>query len=83
MTRFLMALIFSSASLAGLALILYAVLAAPGTGSRTAEANDTVLGFSESAEQPGRVPEPDTRHESHEHREKEPFDPNKHKPEPL
>jgi hypothetical protein len=83
MTRFFLALIFSTASLTGLGLILYTVLTGPGGPGKPAGANDVVLGFSGSAEQTGGLLDSGTGHEGHKHREKEPFDPDKHKPEPL
>jgi hypothetical protein len=40
-------------------------------------------GFSDSAGEPGGVLDLDIGHEGLKHWEKEPFDPDKHKPEPL
>jgi hypothetical protein len=77
-----MTLIFSVVSLAGLGLILYGALARRGSDSKPAEGEDTTLGFLEPVEQGGLL-DLDTGHEGLKHREKEPFDPEKHKPEPL
>ncbi len=76
MTRLYMALIFSAVSLAGLALILYASLA----NRKPAVARDTPLDLSEPD---GGILDLETGHEGLKHRDKEPFDPEKHKPEPL
>jgi len=79
MTRLYMSLLFSAVSLAGLGLSLYAILA----DRKPAEAEDVVLGFSKSAERDPVVFDLDTGHEGLKHSKKEPFDPEKHKPEPL
>jgi hypothetical protein len=68
---------FSFVSLAGLGLILYAILA----NRKPAVAEDTPLGFSD--EQDSGILDLETGHEGLKHRDKEPFDPDKHKPEPL
>jgi hypothetical protein len=83
MTRFYATLIFSVVSLAGLGLILYGALARRGLDSKPAEGEDTALGFLEPVEQGPGLLDLDTGHEGLKHREKEPFDPEKHKPEPL
>ncbi len=83
MTRFFLTLIFSTASLTGFGLILYAVLAAPNADSIPTEPEEAVLGFSESTERAGGISDFATGLEDRNHREKEPFDPDKHKPEPL
>ena len=81
MTRFYLAIAFSIASLTGLALILYGALA----GSRRREDERAVaLGFSGAAgNEPTAVLDLDIGHEGLKHREKEPFDPDKHKPQPI
>jgi hypothetical protein len=74
-----MSLLFSAVSLAGLGLTLYATLA----NRKRAESEGAVLGFSESTEQDQGILDLDTGHEGLKHSEKEPFDPEKHKSEPL
>jgi hypothetical protein len=74
-----MTLIFSAVSLAGLALILYASLA----NRKPAVARDTPLDLSEPDEQDVGILDLETGHEGLKHRDKEPFNPEKHKPEPL
>jgi hypothetical protein len=72
-----MTLLFSASSLAGLGLILYAFKAnRPPT-----ESEDALLAFSDSNERDFGILDLDTGHEGLKHREKEPFDPEKHKPE--
>jgi hypothetical protein len=83
MTRYYLSLIFSAASLAGLGLLLYAIMAMRGANPKPAEGEDAVLGFSEPVEQGFGLLDLDTGHEGLKHREKEPFDPEKHKAEPL
>lgn len=79
MTRFYMTLLFSAVTLAGLGLLLYAIKA----GRRPAGAEDALLAFSDSGERDSGILDLETGHEGLKHREKEPFDPEKHKPEPL
>jgi hypothetical protein len=78
-----MTLIFCGVSLAGLCLLLYAIAAMRGANPKPAEGDDTVLDLSESVEQGCGVLDLDTGHEGLKQRQKEPFDPEKHKPEPL
>ena len=79
MTRIYMMLVFAAISLAGLGLVLYGIL----TNRKPAEAEDASIGFSESVDQDSGILDLDTGHEGMKHRDKEPFDPEKHKPEPL
>jgi hypothetical protein len=88
MTRYYLTLVFAAASVAGFALILYAIL----TGSRpnresTGDREDgraVDLGFSGSVcERGAAILDLDMGHEGLKHREKEPFDPDKHKPQPV
>jgi hypothetical protein len=83
MTRFYLALVFSGVCLAGLGLILYAILA--GRDRRSTGEKDTMLGFSDSETEPRGfdVLDLDTGHEGLQHKEKEAFNPGKHKPEPI
>jgi hypothetical protein len=83
MSRFYLLVIFSAASLVGLGLILYAIMAFPRANLKVAGEEGAALDFSESGEQAGELLDLDTGHEGLKHREKEPFDPGKHKPEPL
>ncbi|HYA40185.1 MAG TPA: hypothetical protein VEF34_02695 [Syntrophobacteraceae bacterium] len=82
MSRLYLAIVFSAVSLAGLAMILYAIL----TGSRRREESPAAVevGFSGGAGSAGdAIFDLDIGHEGLKHREKEPFDPSKHKPLPL
>ena len=83
MTRFTMTLILSVVSLAGLGLIVYGAAAGRGSNRKVAEGEDTALGFFEPVEQDPGLLDLGTGHEGLKHTEKEPFDPEKHKPEPL
>ncbi len=83
MTRLYLALIFGTVSLAGFGLILYAILAVAGATRKSAVDEDAALGFSECTEPACGLLDLDTGHEGLKHTEKEPFDPEKHKPEPL
>jgi hypothetical protein len=77
MTRFYVTLMFSFVSLAGLVLVLHAILA----NRKPAVTEDAPLGFSD--EQDSGILDLETGHEGLKHRDKEPFNPDKHKPEPL
>jgi len=81
MTRFYMSLLFSAVSLTGLGVTLYAIIG----NRKSAEAKEEApLGFFEStAEQASGILDIDTGHEGLKHSAKEPFDPEKHKSEPL
>ncbi len=84
MTRFCLTLVFSAASLTGFGLILYGMLAGSRRNRGSIDGGCVALGFSDSAEEPGvGIIDLDMGHEGLKHREKEPFDPNKHKPEPI
>ncbi len=83
MSRFYLTVIFSAASLIGLGLILFAIMAFPRAGLKDVAEEDAGLDFSESGEQAEGLLDLDTGHEGLKHRDKEPFDPGKHKPEPL
>jgi hypothetical protein len=88
MTRFYLIVAFAAASVTGFVLILYAIL----TGSRancgssfdSAEAAGVELGFSDpvSGSGPGLL-DLDMGHEGLKHKEKEAFDPARHKPQPI
>ena len=85
MTRFYLTLVFSASAFAGFGLILYSILASrqnrcSAGGQAGGEA--VSLGFSDSPEEPG-ILDLDMGHEGLKHRGKEPFDPGKHKPEPI
>jgi len=83
MSRFYLTLVFSAASLAGFGMILYGILAGPRQ-NREANREAVTLGFFGSAEEPvGGILDLDMGHEGLKHREKEAFDPEKHKPEPI
>jgi hypothetical protein len=83
MTRLYLALVFGVVSLSGLGMILYGVVA--GRDRRSTGEKDDVLGFSDSAEEPAgfQLLGLDTGHEGLQHKEKEAFNPGKHKPEPI
>ncbi len=84
MTRFYLALVFSVMSLAGFGLILYGILARPVKNLGSLDDENVVLGFSESTDEsaPGLL-DFNTGYEGLKHKGKEPFDPEKHKPEPI
>jgi hypothetical protein len=83
MTRFCLTLVFSSASVAGFGLILYAILAGSRRNRDSVGPESVALGFSDSDGQPVEILDLDMGHEGLKHREKEPFNPDKHKPEPI
>ncbi len=83
MTRFYLALLFSIMSLAGFGMILYGILARPAKSLGSIDDGGVVLGFSESNEDGVGLLDFDTGHEGLKHKGKEPFDPEKHKPEPI
>lgn len=81
MTRLYLALVFAVLSLSGLGLILYGVLA--GRNGRPACEKGDVLGFSADESAGFQLLDLDTGHEGLQHKEKEAFNPGKHKPEPI
>ncbi len=83
MIRFYLALVFSVMSLAGFGLILYGILARPMNNAGSINDGNVVLGFSETGEEAAGLLDFDTGHEGLKHKGKEPFDPDKHKPEPI
>jgi hypothetical protein len=83
MTRFYLTLLFSATSVAGIGLVLYAILAGRRRNCEPIGGESVAVGFSDSAGKPGGVLDLDIGHEGLKHREKEPFDPDKHKPEPI
>jgi len=84
MSRICLTLLFSAVSVAGLGLLLYALLAGrPPRGALRSGAGSVAAGLSDSAGEPGGVLDLDMGHEGLKHWEKEPFDPDKHKPEPI
>jgi len=83
MTRFCLTLLFSATSVAGAALVLYAILAGSRPNRESIGGQSVAAGLSDSAGEPGGVLDLDMGHEGLKHREKEPFDPDKHKPEPI
>ncbi len=83
MARFCLTLLFSATSVAGLGLVLYAIIAGRRRNRESVGEESVAVGFSDSAEEPGGVLDLDIGHEGLKHKEKEPFDPDKHKPEPI
>lgn len=84
MTRFILTMVFLAACAVGFGLILYAVMAGPRQKRASIEAESVPVGFSDlSAGRGAGILDSDTGHEGLKHREKEPFDPDKHKPEPI
>jgi hypothetical protein len=83
MTRFYLTVASLAASAAGAAMILYGTLTGPR--DRKGEEEQAVkLAFSNSAADSGSaILDLDIGHEGLKHREKEPFDPDKHKPERI
>jgi hypothetical protein len=82
MTRFCLTVLFSAISVTGLALVMFAILA--GRRNRAPVGPESLVeGLSDSAGEPGGVLDLDMGHEGLKHREKEAFDPDKHKPEPI
>jgi hypothetical protein len=81
MTRIYLTILFSSVSVAGLCLIVYGLL----TRSRRSAGSSgkEQLGFSDSPEHNFEFLDLDMGHEGLKHREKERFDPVRHRPEPL
>jgi hypothetical protein len=68
---------------AGLALVLYAIMAGRRRNPESIGEESVAVGFSDSVAGPGGVLDLDIGHEGLKHREKEPFDPDKHKPDPI
>jgi hypothetical protein len=83
MTRFCLTMLFSATSVAGLGLVLYAFLAGRRRNRESIGGQGVAAGLFDSAGEPGGVLDLDIGHEGLKHREKEPFDPDKHKPEPI
>ena len=83
MSRFYMAVIFGVACLAGFGLIIYAIMAISRANLKAEAEGGADLEFSESTEHAEGLLDLDTGHEGLKHRGKEPFDPEKHRPEPL
>lgn len=83
MTRLCLTVLFSTLSVAGLGLLLFAILAGCRRNREPIGTESMASGISDSALEPGGVLDLDMGHEGLKHREKEPFDPDKHKPEPL
>jgi hypothetical protein len=83
MTRFYLTLFFSAASVAGAALVLYAILTGSRRNRESIGGETITAGLSDAAREPGMVLDLDIGHEGLKHREKEPFDPDKHKPESI
>ncbi|MGA3116657.1 MAG: hypothetical protein ABSF90_19730 [Syntrophobacteraceae bacterium] len=83
MTRFCMTLLFSATSVAGAALVLYAILAGSRRNDESIGGECVAAGLFDSEGDPGGVLDLDMGHEGLKHREKEPFDPDKHRPEPI
>jgi len=83
MTRFCLTLLFSTTSVAGAALVLYAILAGSHRNQECNGGESVAAGFFDSPSDSGGVLDLDIGHEGLKHREKELFDPDKHKPEPI
>jgi hypothetical protein len=83
MSRFFLTMLFSAISVAGLGLVLYALLAGCRRNRGPIGAGSVAAGLSESAGEPCGVLDLDIGHEGLKHWEKKPFDPDKHKPEPI
>lgn len=83
MARLCLTLVFSAATAAGFGLILYALLGGSHRNRESMDAGTLALGFSDSPLQPVEILDLDMGHEGLKHRDKEPFNPKKHKPEPV
>jgi hypothetical protein len=83
MSRFFLTLLFSGISVAGLSLVLYGLLAGCRRNREPIGAGNVAGGLSESTGEPCGVLDLDIGHEGLKHWEKKPFDPDKHKPEPI
>jgi len=83
MTRFCLTLLFSATSVAGLGLVMYAIMAGRRSNRASLDGDGVAAGLSDSNGEPGGVLDLDMGHEGLKHRGKEPFDPDKHKPEPI
>lgn len=83
MSRFCLTLLFSAISVAGLGLVLYALLAGCRRNREPIGAGSVAAGLSDSAGEPCGVLDLDMGHEGLKHWGKKPFDPDKHKPEPI
>ncbi len=83
MTRSYLALVFSVFCLTGLSLILYAILG--GRNRKSTGRESDLLCFSDSVVGPCgfELLDLDTGHEGLQHKEKEAFNPGKHKPLPI
>ncbi len=83
MSRFCLTLLFSAISLAGIGMVLYAILTGCRRNREPTGAERVAAGLSDSAGEPGGLFDLDMGHEGLKHWKKEPFDPDKHKPEPI
>ncbi len=84
MSRFFLTMLFSVMSVAGLGLVLYGLLAGcPPRGASRSGAGSMGAGPGDSAGEPGGVLDLDMGHEGLKNWEKKPFNPDKHKPEPI
>ncbi|MFZ0944722.1 MAG: hypothetical protein WB930_07255 [Syntrophobacteraceae bacterium] len=83
MSRFCLTMLFSVMSVAGLGLVLYALLAGGRRNSEPIGAGSAAAGLCDSAGEPGGVLDLDIGHEGLKHWEKKTFNPDKHKPEPI
>lgn len=80
MTRLFFNLLFGMISLAGFGLIIYGLMLKPRRGLE--EEEKVTLGFGDPGESTGFL-DFDTGHEGLKHKEKETFDPDKHRPEVI
>lgn len=83
MNRIYLTILFSCASVAGLCLIAYGLLTRSRRHIGSNEVEKLPLDFSTSPKQPLELLDLDMGHEGLTHREKERFDPGRHRPEPI
>lgn len=83
MTRTYLLVLFACASLAGLGLIAYGLLAGSRRKVASVQSDKLPLGFSDSPEQPFEILDLNIGHEGLMHREKERFDPARRRPEHI
>ncbi|MHC1727732.1 MAG: hypothetical protein AB9866_17310 [Syntrophobacteraceae bacterium] len=81
MSSFHLTLTFALMSLIGFTMIVYGLLSKPREDRASIE-GDEVLGFSETSAESAKLLD-DMGYEGLKHKEKEPFDPEKHKPEAI
>ncbi len=81
MSSFHLTLIFSAISLIGFTMIVYGLLTRPKENRASIE-GDEVLGFSDSGIESSKLLD-DMGYEGLKHKGKEPFDPEKHRPEAI